>query len=120
MKTKTIKWYTEDELISWLKKNKYSDTIAKELAPMLVRNFNSAFKKGFELGLKNTIIRTTEDLPIVNKEVLLFVLENNGTIHRTLGYRSVDKKDPENINGWVMDYEIDGRIIAYSYLPILS
>lgn len=44
------KWYTEDELIIWLKKNKYSESIAKELSPFLTKAFNSAFRKGFEKG----------------------------------------------------------------------
>ena len=120
MENKTIKWYSINEIVSWLKKNKYSEKKANELEPILVNNFNSAFRKGFEVGLQNTIINISEGLPKVNVEVLLFVLEKNGAIRRTVGYRSLDKQDPENQNGWVMDWAVDGKIIAYSYLPIMS
>lgn len=120
MEKKKINWYTEQELITWLKHNKYSENIAKELAPMLLKNFNSAFKKGFEVGLQGTIISITESLPDIDKEVLFFVCEKNGTIHRTLGYRSKDKADPMNKNGYVFDWPIDGNVIAYSYLPTMS
>jgi hypothetical protein len=103
-------------MYTWLKKNGYSENIANELAPMLSNNYNSAFKKGFEVGLRNTIISVGNVLPSIGNEVLLFVNTRNG-IKRTLGYRSKDADDPENIKGWVMDYHLDGNVIAWSYLP---
>lgn len=41
-------WYTIEELKTWLMKNNYSEAIADELAPFLVKNYNKAFKKGRE------------------------------------------------------------------------
>lgn len=110
-------WYTEKELITWLKKNKYSDLIACELSPMLVKAFNSAFRKGFEKGVQKTIIKIIDQEPEINKEVLLFVADKNGKVSKTLGFRSGDKKDPEFNNGYIMDWHIDGKVIAYSLLP---
>lgn len=112
-----LKWYTEQELNSWLIKNKYSKKIANELAPMLLKNYNSAFKKGVECTLKGFITMIDEELPQINQEVLLFVFTKNQGILRAIGYRSDDKKDPQNINGWCMDLFIEGKVIAWSYLP---
>jgi hypothetical protein len=43
-------WYTEREMYDWLINNKYSDTIARELAPMLSKQYSSAFRKGWQMG----------------------------------------------------------------------
>lgn len=45
-------WYTEEELFHFLKRNKYCDQIAMELAPMISKYANSSYRKGLEHGLK--------------------------------------------------------------------
>lgn len=115
--TTKLKWYTEQELHSWLVKNKYSKSIADELAPMLLKNYNSAFNKGVECALRGFVIPITESLPELRKEVLVFVHSNHMGTKRSLGYRSKDKDDPNNINGWVLDYPLEGKVIAWSLLP---
>lgn len=48
-------WYSEYEMKTWLLKNNYSEQIAMELAPMLVKNYNSAFNKGYQMGRDDTL-----------------------------------------------------------------
>lgn len=53
-------WYTEEEMFHWLKRENYSETIAKELSGMYANYLQGAFKKGFEKGQRSADQQTSQ------------------------------------------------------------
>lgn len=52
------KWYSAEEMLHYLQRQKYSDEIADELSVKYAENLQRAFNKGFELGLRVVRQRT--------------------------------------------------------------
>lgn len=47
-------WYSADEMYDWLRRENYSEQIARELAALIAKNYQLAFSKGFEMGQRST------------------------------------------------------------------
>lgn len=51
-------WYSRTEIFEWLCRMNYSKEIANELAELIATNYQLAFNKGYEIGMRKAVVRS--------------------------------------------------------------